>query len=206
MLNTWTKEISVGLLLLSSVSAFAQGRQLEINFGGQEFRGQTTLRIKQELKRNYPNLNLDRAELERVILVAKSKQGNAQARLVVGRFDSRSEQIDGNPFDYNHNGSFNRIPFEAPNRGNGVWQIEMRGNVKVKKILVNVRMERNRRVTVTRECGFVLETIWGKDIRKFRAQATGLQGSGVQALACQKAHKQCSAFSRDIPLTQCKKL
>ncbi len=206
MLTSWSKKLLAGLLLLSSFSVAAQMRQLEIDFHGQEFRGQTTLKLKQEIKRAYPRLNLERAELERVVLVAKSRAGQAQARLLVGRYDSRIEQIDGNRFDFNSAGHFHRIPFEAPNRDNGVWQIEMRGNIKVKKVLVNVWMERQRPVQVTKECGFVLETVWGKDIRKFHASATGIQGSGVQARACEKARKQCIAFSHDIPLTKCSKL
>ncbi len=206
MLNSWSKRLFAGLLLLTSVSVSAQMRQLEIDYNGREFSGQTTLKLKQELSRAYPRLNLDRADLERVVLVAKSRAGNAQARLLVGRYDSRIEQIDGNRFDYNSAGNFHRIPFEAPNRDNGVWQIEMRGNIKVKKVLVNVIMERQRPVQVTRECGYVLETVWGKDIRKFRASASGVQGSGVLARACEKARKQCLAFSHDLPLTQCNKL
>lgn len=206
MLNKWSMRLAAGLLLLTSVSVSAEMRQLEIDYNGQEFRGETTLKLKQEIKRAYPRLDIERAELERVVLVAKSKAGNAQARLLVGRYDSRIEQIDGNRWDFDTAGNFHRIPFEAPNRDNGVWQIEMRGNIKVKKVLVDVMMECRRPQQVTRECGYVLETIWGKDIKKFRSTETGPEGSGVQARACQQARKKCEALSDSVPLSKCTKL
>lgn len=214
MLMSISRKVAIGLFVLTGATAFAQNRQFEINYQDKEFTGQSVLKIKQDLSRAYPRLNLDNRELERVVLVAKSRAGNAEARLRVGRFDSRIEQIDGNPQDYRAAGSFHRIPFEAPNRDNGVWQIEMRGNIKVRKVIVTLSRDVTppRPNRVTRQCGYVLETVWGQDIRRFSASATGIAGSGVQAKACEQARKQCIAFqrdlplSRDLPLTRCVKL
>lgn len=214
MLMSISKKVVVGLFVLTGAAVLAQDRQFEINYQDREFTGQSVLKLKQDLNRAYPRLNLNNRELERVVLVAKSRGGNAEARLVVGRFDSRVEQIDGNPRDFRAAGSFHRIPFEAPNRDNGVWQIEMRGNIKVKKVIVTLARDvaPPRPNRVTRQCGYVLETVWGQDIRRFTATATGIARSGVQAKACEHARKQCIAFqrdlplSRDLPLTRCVKL
>ena len=197
------------ITVVASLSAFAQrgqNRRFEIPMYGEQFKGQNTIYIKQELKKQFPRLKIAKWDLKRVVLVAKSKKGQGKAYLQVGRFDSRTEFIDGNRFDFQDRGYFHRIPFEAPRRDNGKWQIHLKGNVKVKKIVVVAKKDQPARPHVTKKCGFVLETVWGKDIKKFYAQASGPKGSGVQANACQKAKKKCKAFQGEIPLTQCHKL
>ena len=203
------KSLIAAITIFTSLTAFAQGgqkRRFEIPMHGKKFQGQSTIFLKQELKRQFPRLKIDRWDLKRVILVAKSKRGNGQAYLQVGRFDSRSEFIDGNRFDFQERGSFHRIPFEAPRRDQGKWQIHMQGKIKVKKVVVVAKKNQPRNPQVTKQCGYVLETIWGKDIKKFHAQASGPRGSGVQANACQKAKRKCLAFQNELPLTQCQKL
>lgn len=197
------------LTIVASISTLAQrgqSRQIELDMGNQLFQGQNTLFLKKEIKKRYPRIRFESWDLQRVVLVAKSKGGRAQAFLKVGRFDSRVEVIDGNRFDFNNRGGFHRIPFEAPRRDNGNWQIELQGQVKVKKVIIFALEAHPRRVQVTRSCGVVLETIWGKDIKKFHSNASGFQGSGVQAEACKKAMRKCLSFKNELPLTQCKRL
>lgn len=191
---------------LSSFAQRGQNRRFEIPFHGELFKGQNTIFLKRELKNQFPRLNLKNWDLKRVVLVAKSKRGQGQAYLQVGGFDSRIEFVDGNRFDFDNRGNFHRIPFEAPRRDNGKWQIHLQGRIKVKKVVVVARRDQAPAPRVTKECGFVLETIWGKDIRKFYATASGPRGTGVQANACQKARRKCMNLQAEIPLTQCQKL
>lgn len=202
----------IGLLMFaaafsSSAAPAAQNRRLVLNFGNQIFRQQTQIKLKQEVKRQYPNFNFQKFDLVRAVLVAKSKKGYGQAYLKVGAYESRIETIDGNRFDFPSNANYQRTIFTAPQPNNrGVWQLFMKGHIKVKRIVLIAKRKHQQRRQVQRQCQFVLETVWGKDIRKFSAQAQGLFGSGVKAKACQKARRKCASFQREIPLTQCTKL
>jgi hypothetical protein len=191
---------------LSTLAQRGQNRRFELPMSGKQFKGQNTIFLKQELKKQFPRLNVAKWDLKRVVLVAKSKKGQGKAYLQVGRFDSRVEFIDGNRHDFQDRGYFHRIPFEAPRKDKGNWQIHLKGNVKVKKVVVVAQKNQPKRPQVTKQCGYVLETVWGKDIKKFYAKASGPKGSGVQASACQKAKKKCKAFQGEIPLTSCQKL
>jgi len=203
------KSLITLITIVASLSTMAQrgrNQQIELNMGNQAFRGQSTIFLKKEIKKQFPRIQFENWDLQRVVLVAKSRGGRAQAFLQVGRFNSRVEFIDGNRFDFNNRGGFHRIPFEAPRRDNGNWQIELQGQVKVNKIIIMATRDQPRRRQVTRSCGVVLETVWGKDIKKFYSEASGIQGTGVQADACKKAMRKCLRLKNELPLTQCNKL
>jgi hypothetical protein len=203
------KSIITAIAVVASLSTLAQrgqNQQIELSMNEKTFQGQSTIFLKQEIKKQYPRVNVERWDLQRVVLVAKSAKGNGKAFLQVGSFDSRIEQIDGNRFDFQNRGGFHRIRFEAPRLDNGNWQIHLRGKIKVRKVILVAKRDQPQNRRVTRKCGYVLETVWGKDIKKFKTEVSGQRGSGVLANACQKARKKCLVFQGEIPLTQCKKL
>lgn len=183
-----------------------QNQRFEIDFYGQQFQGQSTIYLKQEIKKLRPRIDFTNWDLKRVVLVAKSARGYGSAYLQTGREQSRHETVDGNPRSFRSHGDYHRIPFPAPGRDNGVWQIHMQGNIKVNKVVAVMERKAPRRPMVTRSCSYVLETVWGQDIKKFHAQSTGPQGSGVAADACQKAYRKCNRAQDEIPLTRCNKL
>lgn len=199
--------ITVMAIMMTLTAQARPGRdgnqRLEIDFHDQVFRGQSTIFLKQEIKRQHPRIKFDRWDLRRVVLVAKSARGFGEAYLQVGRRQSRIETVDGNRFDFQDRRNYHRIPFPAPGQDRGNWQIHMNGRIKVNKVIVVAQRKQPRRPQVTRKCSAVLETVWGKDIKKFHAEAQGPRGTGVQAQACQKAMRKCQALQSEVPLTQC---
>ena len=121
----------------------------------------------------------------------------------IGRQDSRVETIDGNGYDFRQPGNYHRVVFASPGRDGGKWQIHMKGRIKVDKVVLIAQKKAPRRPQVTRSCTVQFETIWGKDIKRFSASATGPKGSGVAAKACEKALNKCEKLEDEIPLTQC---
>lgn len=126
-------------LMFSAISFSAQGeKKFVLHFDGQQFRQQSKLFLKQELKRQH-GINVQNFKLNRVRLVAKSRNGNGRAKLVVGQNQTRNEFINGSPrdFRYDDRNTWDRVNFRNPSRrSQGNWQIHMRGNIKVKKVVV----------------------------------------------------------------------
>ena len=146
------KKMLALLLVLSSTVVFAQrgrssGQQaagvqqqllLELN---EHSRGLESISIKQEIKARYPQVDIQDLEIDGVMLMAKSKQGNGEATLVVGQSASYPVRVGGRPADFQIDSmrSFTRIQITSPSRSSeGKWQIETKGNVKVKAIIVLV--------------------------------------------------------------------
>lgn len=118
-----------------------------IQMGNQQYRGESTIPLKRLMRSQYPNVNLDNFKLERVRLVAKSRQGRGQAKLVVGQWQSSNERVDGRPidWDWNNRNSYDRIVFHnGARRGDnqGRWQLHMRGNFKVRRIVLVLKRKR----------------------------------------------------------------
>lgn len=106
------------------------------------YQGNSTIYLKQMLQNQYGVMPRN-FELERVVLVAKTRQGRGTAALKVGNWTSYPERVNGNPYDFNSNEpyTFDRVRFEN-NSGrfnDGVWQLLLRGNFKVKRVVVFVK-------------------------------------------------------------------
>lgn len=99
----------------------------------------THIFLKRELKHRYPNVNISRLELKKVIILAKSRKGHGSARLRVGREISARSTIAGRPKDYyNPAGyTFDRIKFHSPSyNSNGPWQLLLNGHIVLRKIII----------------------------------------------------------------------
>lgn len=199
--------LSVFFVLCALTTHANQREQVfEIDYNKQIFTQESVLHLKQEIKKLHPRINFDNWNLKQVTLVAKSARGFGEAYLKVGPRESRIETVDGSRFDFNDNGNFHQIKFPAPGQDNGVWQIHMKGRIKVKKVKLLAQQKRPARPIVERECKVLLETVWGKDVRRFSATATGPQGSGVMAKACNQAMRKCQLIQDEVPLLRCKTL
>ncbi|ODS51100.1 MAG: hypothetical protein ABS42_00170 [Bdellovibrio sp. SCN 50-8] len=134
----------LGTLLMSATAQAAY--VMTINYNDQEFRGETTLRLKQELQRLYPRTNINDLEIRGVRLIAKSRMGQGFASLIVGNDQSFEVRVDGGPrfFDSNDPRTYQAIDIWSPSRRDsfGVWQIALRGNIKVKQVQVQVEEAR----------------------------------------------------------------
>ena len=112
--------------------------RIVLNYYDQAFRGQNTLYIKQKIRQQYPRLSPRHLQIERVVLVAKSRHGRGQASALIGGRESRSENVFGNPQDFHHDVpyTFSRIPFHNYSyNAQGPLQIYLRGNIKVRKVV-----------------------------------------------------------------------
>ena len=132
-----------------SIGAFAQQEErLVLRMHDQVYRGESTIPLKRLIQQQHPSVNLNRYSLKSVRLVAKSRRGGGHAQLVVGNWRSFEERIDGREGDWNWNDrrSFDRDNFYYNSRrgDQGRWQLQMRGRIKVRRIVVFVERERRR--------------------------------------------------------------
>jgi hypothetical protein len=116
-------------------------RRLAIDMGDQVYRGESVIPLKRLIRQQYPRVNFDNWNLLRVRLVAKTRHGRGQASLKVGQWESFSTRVDGRPidWDWNHPRSWDRVVLENRARRrdqNGRWQVAMRGNFKVRRVVV----------------------------------------------------------------------
>ncbi|MEO0336424.1 MAG: hypothetical protein AAF202_08515, partial [Pseudomonadota bacterium] len=123
-------------------------RRFEIDMGDRVYRQDSTIALKRLIQRRHPNVNLNRWKLKRVRLVAKSRRGRGQAQLVVGNWRSFSERVDGRQvdWDWDRPASFDRMVFHNDARRrdqDGRWQLQMRGNIKVRRVVIVGERVRN---------------------------------------------------------------
>ena len=143
--------------MLFTFNSQADTQRIVIDMYDQVYQGrQSVLPLKRLIKRQHPRMNMDNFNLVRVRLVAKSRHGRGQANLVVGRWQSNSQTIGGRPVDWNWDRprSFDRIVFHNQVRRDDEkrWQIHMRGNIKVRKVVVVLEREQRRGHAVDVHC------------------------------------------------------
>ena len=65
---------------------------------------------------------------------------------MVGGFNSYPVQVQGNPYDFhtNEHFTFDKVQIQNQNRrGQGAWQIHLRGKFKVKKVVLFIKARFN---------------------------------------------------------------
>lgn len=180
---------------------------IEMGQGGEHYRGSQTLPLKRMIKAQHPNINLDRFELLRTRVVGKSKAGRGTAILSVGQRQSYPVYLNGNRNDFHVNAPYtwDRHVIQNPkNNSNGPWQIHLQGNIKIKRVVAvlerkNVRPPRR----VQASCLVKLETLWGSDIKKFRATSFGRNPHMAKQNACDEALRQCRNSALHRRITKC---
>jgi hypothetical protein len=142
----WQIELQ-GNIKIANVIVFlkekmVRSRFLTLDMHGQELKGFETVKLKQMIKQQNPRVDLSRAEVESVIVMAKSQLGMGQVSLKVGGNVSQSEQVNGNPFEYNSSRdfTFDKITLFNPSYSStGAWQLLFQGKIKVQKIVVKLK-------------------------------------------------------------------
>ncbi|OFZ22977.1 MAG: hypothetical protein A2202_07665 [Bdellovibrionales bacterium RIFOXYA1_FULL_36_14] len=136
--------VRIKRIVLLMERSFSQNpaERIQLNFFGAEFNGANTIRLKQEIMREYPYINLREHKIKRVILMAKSQVGRGTAALFIDGHRSYPEMINGNPASYHDNApyTFSRVVLENTlmdtNAPDGVWQVLLNGNIKIDSIAV----------------------------------------------------------------------
>lgn len=123
------------------ISQAANAERITLQMNDVQLQGQSTIYLKQELQRQYPNIRINDLELSRVRLVAKTRHGQGSATLQVSRWTSAPYRVNGHPADFHRDlpRTFDRVDIENGARSDrGVWQIHLRGNFKVRKVVLFV--------------------------------------------------------------------
>jgi len=97
--------------------------------------------LKKSLRDQYPGIDLRALQLEKVVLVAKTKLGRGGAELRVGEHWSGISRVYGNPWEFHGPSrySFDKVRFVNPANGSaGPWQLDLWGNFVVRKVVVIV--------------------------------------------------------------------
>ena len=159
-------------------------------------------KLKQLVKAYYPKLNLSNFELESVRLVAKSRNGKGTAALSIGIRSSDAQQLAGTPSDFasEQARTYDRMTFVNPkNNSNGNWQIDLKGNIKVKKIVLNLERVGSTQPTppttperASASCTAVLTTFWGQGLTSFTETAKARTVKLAKQKACDAALVKCN--------------
>ena len=139
------------ILLTLPISAMASQERYVIDFNDSHIRGhrgeKATIYLKKSLKAQYPWVRLSDLELEKVVLVAKSKKGRGGAELRVGKWSTDMYGVDGEPRQFHERGryTFDKVRFWNPSKNsNGQWQLGLKGNLIVRKVVLIVRDHHRR--------------------------------------------------------------
>ena len=123
--------------------SYGQKQKIQIEFMGQQMRGQNTIFLKREIKKSNFNINLMGAKIVAVKLVAKTKMGRGTAALKVGHSVGYPQIIQGRPYDFHYDDkfSYDKVKLFNPSRSSqGPWQILLKGNFKIKKVVVIIEV------------------------------------------------------------------
>ncbi len=83
------------ITLMFASSVFAESEMFKLDLNNQTFQGENTLSLKKMIKAQNPGSDLRSMDLEKVILIAKSKQGKGKAWFKVGYDTSDTKSITG---------------------------------------------------------------------------------------------------------------
>ena len=123
--------------VLVAFSAFAgEFKNYEMYYANQLYQDAATIDLKADLKAHHPDLVLEDKSLVRVELLAKSEDGSAELKFLIGDYESRSFQVDGLEENFGGAGHYSRFLFENSNSAGGEWLLVSSGNIKIKKIIV----------------------------------------------------------------------
>ncbi len=148
-----SRSLLFAILMLSCIPAWVMASQerFVLDFNDSHIRGHkgevATIFLKKSLKEQYPWVQVSDLKLKKVVLVAKSKQGRGGAGLRVGTLATDMHEVGGSPRAFHNNGrsSFDRVKFWNPSHGSrGPWQLGLRGNFIVRKVILIVDNHRNR--------------------------------------------------------------
>lgn len=117
-----------------------------INFNGQELKGQTVIKLRQALKQNFPDLDLDQYTLVTASVLGQSFKGDGIATLVIGAEESLDKTISGSPKKWNSGKAedYVRVHFDSPVsaeeqfKNKMPWQIKLDGNFIIQNVEVHL--------------------------------------------------------------------
>lgn len=131
--------ISLSLVLLAGVALADPEKSVYLNFNGFEFVGGAQLKLGQELKKQFPSVDLSRLRVRKVVLEAKGRDASSSTALESHGLTSALTAIGGSPEDYQNPApwSYFRVPLNNPDAsGYGEWVVRISGTAKLAGIHV----------------------------------------------------------------------
>jgi len=133
------------MIFLVPINAMASRDRYVVDFDDSNIRGHkgqaATIFLKKSFKDQYPWVDLSNVDIRKVVLVAKSKKGRGGAQLRVGNRVTDMYQVAGSPHSFRDDRryTFDRIHFRNPSgNSRGPWQIDLIGNLIVRKVVLEV--------------------------------------------------------------------
>lgn len=133
------------LIFLVPCLAAASKERYVIDFGDRHISkhkgARATIFLKKSLKEQYPWLDLNKSELRKVVLVARSRNGRGAVQFRVGDWLTGMHPIKGSSHSFTKRPRvpFDRIAFHHPTgKSRGPWQLHLKGNVIIRKVIVEI--------------------------------------------------------------------
>ena len=131
--------IAILFIAFCSLPVFAEAEinSLELLPGDIILKPGTALKLKALALQTNPGLDVDKASLIAVEVLAKSREGKGTLRLRVGNQQTSWAQVAGTvkTFDNNEPASYSSIKIRSPGEGSKkVWQLIINGYIKIHKI------------------------------------------------------------------------
>lgn len=127
--------------LLTGLSANAQRDVTTLDMEDIKLSGKEVIHLKTELRRQ-TGKRAANFHLKKVIVLAKSRGGRGVVALRHGGNESYEKLVPGVPRDFDRDRpyTFSEIEFDVSNpRQEGVWQLVLRGNIKVRSVTLIMR-------------------------------------------------------------------
>ena len=142
------------LALMAVINPFtvqAARERYVLDFNDVQIRGNgcepATIFLRKAFREQYPWVELADMDLRKVVLVAKSKRGKGGAQLRVGEWLTENYTVAGRSVDFRDRRkiTFDKVQFHNPSPGShGAWQIDLRGNFIVRKVVLELENYRWR--------------------------------------------------------------
>ncbi len=136
--------IRVNKVVLNLVRV-SQTKKIKIKLQNSHIKLGRVVNLKQLLKQQYPRFDLHGKNLQKIIVTAKSKQGQGKLGLLTGIRVNQIKKIDGNRRDFNDNHAdtfYNIILKNNSLNIQHLMYLVFMGNIKVKKIVLVFKNQR----------------------------------------------------------------
>lgn len=140
-----TLKLLLAVTALLPSMAYARPELVDLDLREREFNSaDAVIPLRNLVERHYGGrVNLEDFRLDSVEVLAKSQRGAGEIYLSTGAATSVVQRISGNPRDYDTpRVGYALYSFLSPRESRGVWDLHLRGNLKIDRIRVFLSEDR----------------------------------------------------------------
>lgn len=129
---------------LTTPQTFAVTQKLNINLNAEHSRGQKVYHLKRMFNGKFGRGTLKGFKLDKLVISAKSKQGNGDANLAIGYSETYPQVVPGTPKEFKSNSTgFHSITLDVPTRSQpkAPWKLQLKGNIKLNSIKAVAKLQ-----------------------------------------------------------------